>query len=375
MRGFGTAVIDANPAPGEWDSAGRYQVSVNRHAAEGGGAVPATLYVMNDRTNLYIAFRVANATVGSSVFRVEFDNEHRAPRTPAVGDDAVDLTDFGFRDRFFRQSSPNTYTWSDDSSYGGSEDGAGLDGDHTGFSFYELRHPLDSADNAHDLSLRYAARVGFDLFFQHCITNNGCAAPTRVEAGDIVALSGSRIPPDTTISAGPVEGSISADSAPVVEFAGTDDVLRPPELTFECKVNDGAWRACTSPDDQLPELDDGRNTYFVRAVDEMSNADPSPAQRTWIVDTTGPSKPRVRGPRTARTSRPVYGFTARDAITSARRIRFKCAFDSKRLHRCAARYRQSLRPGRHTLTLRAVDSVGNSSPKTTIRITVKRLRG
>jgi len=50
LRGYGTAVVDGVLAPGEWDAAGRLDFQANRSPADGGGTVPATLFVMNDGT-------------------------------------------------------------------------------------------------------------------------------------------------------------------------------------------------------------------------------------------------------------------------------------------------------------------------------------
>ena len=57
--GFGTASVDGVMTPGEWDNAARYDFAVNLLSSEGGGTTPATLYVMNDGTNLYLAVQVA----------------------------------------------------------------------------------------------------------------------------------------------------------------------------------------------------------------------------------------------------------------------------------------------------------------------------
>ena len=58
------AVVDGVLSPGEWDTAGHYDFPANRSPAEGGGTVPATLFVMNDATNLYLALRVSVTTLG-----------------------------------------------------------------------------------------------------------------------------------------------------------------------------------------------------------------------------------------------------------------------------------------------------------------------
>lgn len=369
IRGFGAAVIDANPAPGEWDSAGRYELNVNRGAAEGGGTVPATLYVMNDLTNLYAALRVTDASVGYSTFQLEFDNDHDDSRFGEVGDDALSLTNAGFGDRFYRQNPSGGFNWVRDDAYGGSQDGDGLDSDHPGFSFYEVSHRLDSSDDLHDFSLRPGMRVGFELYFLHCPVYAQCAS-SRVQSGDVVVVSGSRVPPDTQLSLGPKEGAMVANSSPIFEFAGTDDVLQPSQLTFECKVDDAAWQACTSSY-QFDVLD-GRHAFSVRALDEMLNVDQTPAGRNWTVDTTGPSKPVIRGRRSARQGQAVVlRFSASDKFTRSSAIRFKCAVDSTRLRRCPAVFRARLRPGRHVVRVKAVDRLGNKGDVATFRIRVK----
>ena len=61
LRGYGTAVVDGVLSPNEWERAGHFDFQANLAPAEGGGTVPATLLVMNDSTNLYLALRVAVA--------------------------------------------------------------------------------------------------------------------------------------------------------------------------------------------------------------------------------------------------------------------------------------------------------------------------
>src|SRR6266480_5218162 len=80
LRGFGTATLDGAMGAGEWDAAGHVDFTVNRSSAQGGGTVPATLYVMNDRANLYIGIKVLNATVAASRAEVLFDNNDDGTR-------------------------------------------------------------------------------------------------------------------------------------------------------------------------------------------------------------------------------------------------------------------------------------------------------
>ena len=62
--------------------------------------------------------------------------------------------------------------------------------------------------------------------------------------------------------------------------------------TFQCKLDTGGFEVCASPK-EYPGLPEGSTPAFeVRAVDPAGNADPTPARRTWTLDTT---LPKVNG--------------------------------------------------------------------------------
>jgi hypothetical protein len=88
-------------------------------------------------------------------------------------------------------------------------------------------------------------------------------------------------PPDTTVTGGPAGPTNSTQAT--LNFASIE-----PSSTFECRIDGGAWTSCSSPKSYLG-LGDGSHTFDVRATDQAGNADPSPATRTWVVDTTLPA--------------------------------------------------------------------------------------
>ena len=93
------------------------------------------------------------------------------------------------------------------------------------------------------------------------------------------------VAPQTTITAGPAEGSITTDSTPT--FAFTSSELG---STFSCRIDGGSSSPCGSPF-TTAMLADGQHTFSVAATDAVSNADASPATRTFTINTAVPLPP------------------------------------------------------------------------------------
>ena len=360
IRGFGTAVVDGDLAPGEWDQAGFYNFQARRAPAEGGGTVPASFYVMNDATNLYLALRVSVQNIGGSVF----DTAFHAPGPSGFGEgsDILRTSATTFDDLHYHPISPFEWTWLGDVADGGSRDGTSATQTHLGYVVYEVVHPLNTSDNRHDFSLTIPKRVVFYAGFHHCF--NSCVPTLIPESGfaELVVVSGTRVPPQTTITSGPSNGAQVREQR-VFAFTGADDVAPADQIEFECQVDREEWSSCESPLGGV--VADGWHTLGVRALDEMLNADPSPAQRRWRIDSQAPSRPRV----TLRNG--VYRFSSKDRGTPARRITFRCGIDTKRLHACGSRLRLRIRSGRHVLRVRGVDPAGNQSGTTTVRLRLR----
>ena len=84
-------------------------------------------------------------------------------------------------------------------------------------------------------------------------------------------------PPETTITSGPADGSTVSAFTATFEFSSDEPG------TFECELDDAGFNSCESPY-TTPSLGNGPHTLRVRAVDEVGNADPSPASRSFTVD-------------------------------------------------------------------------------------------
>ena len=188
LSGLGTATIDGVLAPHEWDGAATVGFLVNLPAHDGGGTTPATLSVMNDATNLYLALRIARPSFGGATNPTfQFDNDHDGGI--ASGDDIIGMivgifTPVVFFDAF-RLPCPGDPPGtggcgSDDvnATPPGSINGAAAATNDGAFTTIEMVHPLNGPDHAHDFSLVAGQTVGFSLFLRLFALDPACnAAP------------------------------------------------------------------------------------------------------------------------------------------------------------------------------------------------------
>ena len=88
VRGKGTPVLDGVISPGEWGGAARLDFDAALPPADGGGTTPASLLVMSDAANLYVAVRVWRPSYGGATNPVlELDRD--ADGEIADGDDVI----------------------------------------------------------------------------------------------------------------------------------------------------------------------------------------------------------------------------------------------------------------------------------------------
>ncbi len=134
-------------------------------------------------------------------------------------------------------------------------------------------------------------------------------------------------PPETTITSGPTGKAASS----TVAFGFASDEAN---STFECRVNGGAFAACTSPLTRT-KLPDGPFSFEVRATDPAGFTDPTPASRTVTVGvppvikafTLSPVRFRVGRDATAvsAAAKRSGGTTLRIALSEQARVRIVLA--------------------------------------------------
>jgi hypothetical protein len=176
--------------------------------------------------------------------------------------------------------------------------------------------------------------------------------------------------PDTIITSGPFDMEPNRDGG----FAFSASVGG---STFECSFEGSGFEPCTSPF-FYQGLSEGSHTFRVRATSPAGKVDPSPAERTWIIDAFGPVLSVTRptagvyvndqsvggsGPIAVVGSVTVQA-TATDAQSGVSTVGFDVngtPVDPSRITREGDSFRFTFRPpgaGEHTITVRAENGSG-----------------
>jgi hypothetical protein len=138
-------------------------------------------------------------------------------------------------------------------------------------------------------------------------------------------------------------------------------------LSYECKLDAGAFAPCPSGGKSFGPLDDDRHEFFVRAVFHGA-LDPAglthksaEASYSWTVDTTPPETTITSGPADGAVIRdidPTLEFTANEPGAS-----FTCRVDAEPATPCASPFTSpTLSDGQHAVAIAATDAVGNVEP-------------
>jgi parallel beta-helix repeat protein len=164
------------------------------------------------------------------------------------------------------------------------------------------------------------------------------------------------IAPETTIT-----GSTPAlTNAPTASFSFDSSEL---DSSFVCSLDGAELAACESPASYVG-LKDGEHTFSVRAVDPAGNADPTPASRSFTVDTVAPETTIDTGPAPlTRATSATFTFSAGEGAT------FECSLDGELPTTCeSGQTYASLADGVHGFEVRATDTAGNvdASPASSV---------
>jgi len=159
-----------------------------------------------------------------------------------------------------------------------------------------------------------------------------------------------RTPPDTEIRRG--------RSGPTGRTARFTLVATESGVGFRCSLDGAAFASCSSQL-VLSGLRPGGHTLRVLARDAAGNADASPAERRWTVDTSPPGTLLVEHPPSVTRQRAAtFSFSATEGG-----VTFECSLDGRAFSPCPSRITYiGLTPGLHTLAARARDRARNVDP-------------
>ena len=163
--------------------------------------------------------------------------------------------------------------------------------------------------------------------------------------------------PDTAIDSGP--NGVIASSGTRFAFSSPDATS-----TFACRLDSAPFAPCTSPQ-ALTGLADGRHTFYARARD-TAGVDPTPASRTFVVDTQAPPVTIDSGPSgPTNAPQPDFAFSSTDATAA-----FTCSIDTgtAAFAPCSGpgtdQSPSGLADGDYTFRVTATDAAGNSTTAT-----------
>ena len=195
-------------------------------------------------------------------------------------------------------------------------------------------HTIDGlADGAHTFEVRATDRAG---------NAEVAAAPYRW------TLDSST--PDTSIDVGP-SGAVAATTTSFT-FSSADVGAGG---AFECSLDGSAFASCTSPS-SLADLAQGEHSFRVRVRDATQNLDPTPAERTWTVDTFAPAV-AITAPTTTNLATPTLTFTISGGETTP-----QCRVDSDAFAPCTTATTHTTRvlaDGSHGFDVQVADLAGN----------------
>ena len=202
------------------------------------------------------------------------------------------------------------------------------------------------------LTVRFqAAQAGARSAAIEIFHGPGTTSPTQIP------LSGSGVPPDTQAPQTSVSGSqaLTSDPTPTFRLSSSEAGSR-----FRCRLSrpgsaPPAFAPCATPY-TTARLADGAWVLDVYAVDAANNADSSPAQRRFTVDTRPPDSAFNSGPvGLTGDATPTFHFASESGA------RFTCAVDGGAFAACSSGAALArMGDGPHQLRVRAVDAAGNA---------------
>lgn len=167
------------------------------------------------------------------------------------------------------------------------------------------------------------------------------------------------VAPAVEILEGPEDPTEETSAAFV--FEADEDVRR-----FECRLDDGSFDECVSPQNIPGPLSVGRHVFAVRAVDFAANSGDAATYEWTIEEGVGPSVTILEGPPPL-----TNETTARFSLEAPGAVRLECRLDGGDFEECPnIVVYEDVGEGDHTFVARAFNAGDNRGPPARHRWTV-----
>jgi hypothetical protein len=206
--------IDGTITPAEWKDAPAYSLSF--------GGIPATVRFEHTATDLYVGVVVNDLAPGASPsLDVFFDNDHDGVKE--LGDDAwLSFPGSFAQDFFWSPAGSGGASHYNDSVGGGTNETVASSSSGTGEVTFEIRHPLCSADTAHDICATVGQTLGVDFQYQPTVGFYDAPGPNTSNPsltwGDLLLATGDVASPTVSVTE-PAAGSTLSGLVPVAATA------------------------------------------------------------------------------------------------------------------------------------------------------------
>jgi hypothetical protein len=169
--------------------------------------------------------------------------------------------------------------------------------------------------------------------------------------------------PETTITSSPPDPFASTSAT----FDFTSDQA---DSTFACALDEQSFKRCTSPK-TYTDVPEGLHTFFVFAV-HNDRKDPTPAARTWTVDTTPPAPVKLQRPAVSYRKLTLTWALApgTDHVVVLRSTRAKQVASTQVYKGAGTSYVESkfLNAQYHAYRIRSYDKAGNVSSAVDVKV-------
>ncbi len=157
--------------------------------------------------------------------------------------------------------------------------------------------------------------------------------------------------PDTSITSGPK--ALIRKKTASFSFSSPEA-----SAVFECRRDGAGWAACSSPK-SYAGLSEGTHSFNVRAKDQLGNADATPSSRAFRVDTRRPQTKITKHPKKLVFTKKVRTKVRFVFRSSEKGSRLSCKLDKGKWKACKSPKSYKVKPGKHTVRVRAIDKAGN----------------